>query len=90
MAGQEETPELTHFRGGLPRMVDVSGKAPTTRTASAEVWVLLPPEERAALEAEGARLEKLGATRLYLQEADGVNESCLTMADVEGNEFCLD
>lgn len=47
-------------------------------------------ERLAALEAECARLEKLGATRLYLQEADGANESCLTMADVEGNEFCLD
>lgn len=47
-------------------------------------------ERLAALEAEGARLEKLGAKRLYLQEADGENESCLTMADVEGNEFCLD
>lgn len=47
-------------------------------------------ERLAALEAEGARLEALGARRLYLQEADGVDESCLTMADVEGNEFCLD
>lgn len=47
-------------------------------------------ERLEALEAEGARLEKLGAKRLYLQEADGENESCLTMADVEGNEFCLD
>lgn len=44
-------PELTHFHDGLPRMVDVSGKVPTTRTASAEVWVLLPPEARVALEA---------------------------------------
>ena len=48
-------------------------------------------EERlAALEAEAARLEPLGARRLYLQLADDENESCLTMADVEGNEFCLD
>lgn len=46
-----ESPELTHFRDGLPRMVDVSGKVPTTRSASAEVWVVLPPEARAALEA---------------------------------------
>ncbi|MET9329108.1 VOC family protein [Tsukamurella sp. NPDC003166] len=51
---------------------------------------LVGAERLAALEAECARLEKLGGTRLYLQEADGVNESCLTMADVEGNEFCLD
>ena len=48
-------------------------------------------EERlAALVAEGARLEALGATRVQLQLADEENESCLTMQDIEGNEFCLD
>ena len=48
-------------------------------------------EERlAALEAECARLLPLGATRVRLLVADGVNESCLVMQDVEGNEFCLD
>ncbi|HET6711084.1 VOC family protein [Amycolatopsis sp.] len=51
---------------------------------------LVGAERLAALEAEGARLEKLGAKRLWLQEADEENESCLTMQDVEGNEFCLD
>lgn len=44
-------PELTHFQGGQPRMVDVTDKAPTTRSATAEGWVRLPPEARAALEA---------------------------------------
>jgi hypothetical protein len=48
-------------------------------------------EERlAALEAECARLIPLGATRFQLLVADGENESCLVMQDVEGNEFCLD
>ncbi|MFJ8434992.1 VOC family protein [Kitasatospora sp. NPDC094019] len=51
----------------------------------------LAGEERiAALEAECARLEALGGTFLYLLRADGFNESCLVMQDVEGNEFCLD
>lgn len=51
----------------------------------------LKGEERvSALEAEAARLEALGARRLYLLRADEFNESCLTMQDVEGNEFCLD
>lgn len=51
MSGQSgKTPELTHFVDGLPRMVDVSNKAATTRTASAEAWVILPPEARAALQ----------------------------------------
>ena len=36
------------------------------------------------------RLVALGAVRLRLLPADGVDESCLVMQDVEGNEFCLD
>lgn len=51
---------------------------------------LVGQERLAALEAEGTRLEALGATRVRLLEADGVDESCLVMQDVEGNEFCLD
>jgi hypothetical protein len=51
---------------------------------------LVGAERLAALEAEAARLEALGAKRLWLQEADEYNESCLTMQDIEGNEFCLD
>ena len=51
----------------------------------------LEGEERlAVLEAEGARLLELGATKVLLQLADEENESCLTMQDIEGNEFCLD
>ena len=33
---------LTHFEDGQPRMVDVSAKASTARTATAEAWVILP------------------------------------------------
>lgn len=47
-------------------------------------------EREAALEAEGVRLVALGATRLHLLPADDEDEACLVMADVEGNEFCLD
>jgi hypothetical protein len=51
----------------------------------------LAGEERlAALEAECARLVALGAVRGQLLRADGFNESCQVMQDVEGNEFCLD
>jgi hypothetical protein len=31
-----------------------------------------------------------GAVREQLLVADGVNESCIVMQDIEGNEFCLD
>ena len=51
---------------------------------------LVGEERLAALEAECARLLPLGARRVRLLRADGVNESCLVMQDVEGNEFCLD
>jgi hypothetical protein len=51
---------------------------------------LVGDERLAALEAEGARLEALGASRVRLLLADEENESCLVMQDVEGNEFCLD
>ncbi|MBV9098585.1 MAG: VOC family protein [Frankiaceae bacterium] len=51
---------------------------------------LVGDERVAALEAECARLEALGATRVELLVADGYDESCLVMQDVEGNEFCLD
>src|SRR6478752_1714431 len=51
---------------------------------------LVGDERVAVLEAECERLVALGATRLHLWRADGENESCLVMQDVEGNEFCLD
>ncbi|MFG2111890.1 VOC family protein [Streptomyces sp. NPDC048718] len=51
---------------------------------------LVGEERLAALETECARLEALGAVRGTLLRADGVNESCQNMQDIEGNEFCLD
>ncbi|MFF5156260.1 VOC family protein [Streptomyces sp. NPDC000348] len=51
---------------------------------------LVGEERLAALEAECARLVALGAVHVRTLRADGFNESCITMQDVEGNEFCLD
>lgn len=51
---------------------------------------LVGAERIAVLEAEAARLIALGATHVLTQYADGENESCITLQDVEGNEFCLD
>ncbi|MFE6224795.1 VOC family protein [Streptomyces sp. NPDC057854] len=51
---------------------------------------LVGAERLAALEAECARLVALGAVHDRTLYADGVNESCINMRDVEGNEFCLD
>ena len=51
---------------------------------------LVGEERLATLEAECARLEALGATCFEVLRADGINESCIVMQDVEGNEFCLD
>jgi hypothetical protein len=50
---------------------------------------LVGAERLAVLEAEGARLIALGATPVLLQHADEENESCYTLQDIEGNEFCL-
>lgn len=47
-------------------------------------------ERLAALDAESARLVALGATQVRRMPADGIDESCIVMQDVEGNEFCLD
>jgi len=51
---------------------------------------LVGEERVGALENECARLIALGAERVRLLRADGYNESCLVMRDLEGNEFCLD
>lgn len=48
-------------------------------------------ERMAALEAEAARLEALGARRAYRVEPDGgMEQGFITMHDPEGNELCLD
>jgi hypothetical protein len=51
---------------------------------------LVGAERLAALEAECARLVALGARHERTLYADGFDESCIVMRDVEGNEFCLD
>jgi hypothetical protein len=51
---------------------------------------LVGDERLATLERECSRLEALGAVRVRLLPADDVEESCIVMQDVEGNEFCLD
>jgi hypothetical protein len=51
---------------------------------------LVGDERLAVLEAEAARLIALGATHVLTQRADGENESCITLQDIEGNEFCVD
>ncbi|WP_370409911.1 VOC family protein [Streptomyces fradiae] len=51
---------------------------------------LVGEERLAVLQAECDRLVALGATCLKVLYADGVNESCINMQDIEGNEFCLD
>ncbi|GAB3931646.1 VOC family protein [Kribbella albertanoniae] len=51
---------------------------------------LVGDERLAALQAESDRLVALGAVQGQILYADGINESCINMQDVEGNEFCLD
>ena len=51
---------------------------------------LVGDERLATLEAEAERLVALGATVFEVLRADGFDESCIVMQDIEGNEFCLD
>jgi hypothetical protein len=51
---------------------------------------LVGAERLATLRAESARLVALGAVEVRVLVADGFNESCIVMQDVEGNEFDLD
>jgi catechol 2,3-dioxygenase-like lactoylglutathione lyase family enzyme len=51
---------------------------------------LVGDERLAALEAERDRLVALGGECVRVMRADGFDESCIVMQDVEGNEFCLD
>ncbi|MFD3524343.1 VOC family protein [Streptomyces sp. NPDC058653] len=92
-------------RGGAFACVDPSGvgprlffqRVPEGRVVKNRVHLdvragtgLVGEERLAALEAECTRLVALGAVRVQLLVADGVNESCIAMQDIEGNEFCLD
>lgn len=51
---------------------------------------LVGAERLATLQAESARLVALGATQVQVLLADGEEESCIVMQDIEGNEFCVD
>ncbi|MFH8382635.1 VOC family protein [Kitasatospora sp. NPDC018058] len=51
---------------------------------------LVGEERLATLQTECERLVALGAVCVQVLHADGVNESCIAMQDIEGNEFCLD
>ena len=47
------------------------------------------PERRERIEAEAARLEALGATRIRVNSTDGLDHYGVAMQDPEGNEFCV-
>ncbi|MBN6036868.1 VOC family protein [Amycolatopsis sp. 195334CR] len=51
---------------------------------------LVGDERLATLQAECDRLIALGAEHERTLLADGEEESCIVMRDIEGNEFCLD
>lgn len=54
-----KTPQLTHLDArARPRMVDVSAKRVTARSAVAECWVDFPPAAAAALQGAGMRSKK--------------------------------
>ncbi|MFD6434708.1 VOC family protein [Streptomyces venezuelae] len=81
--------------GAGPRMY--FQRVPEGKTAKNRVHLdvragtgLVGAERLAVLEAECARLVALGAVHVQTLYADEENESCISMQDIEGNEFCLD
>ena len=66
MPSKKRTPELTHLdAAGAARMVDVSAKPPTTRTATARAWVSLGARAWAALDAsENRKGDALAVARI--------------------------
>ncbi|MGV9453738.1 VOC family protein [Streptomyces sp. NPDC003635] len=68
------------------------GKAAKNRVhLDVRVGTGLVGEERlATLKAESERLIALGAVLVQVLPADEENESCISMQDIEGNEFCVD
>lgn len=47
-------------------------------------------EQRDVWVRTSARIDSWEEMDVKFPESDGMNESCLVMQDVEGNEFCLD
>jgi len=47
------------------------------------------PERRARIEAEAARLEALGASRVRALSTEGLDHYGVVLQDPEGNEFCV-
>jgi hypothetical protein len=82
----EVTPELARLHAPDDRGVRwlLFFKVPEPKTAKARIHVDLASKDP---EAEIARLKELGATELYRVKAD--NLAWTTMADPEGNEFCI-
>jgi site-specific recombinase XerD len=71
---------LTHSPADYVRRPVVPPESPTLGLSHLQFEALITT----------ARLVALGAVRVRLLPADGDNESCLVMQDIEANEFCLD
>jgi hypothetical protein len=91
----DESAACTDPHGVGPRLY--FQRVPETKVVKNRVHVdvragsgLAGDERLAVLQAESDRLVALGAVQFQVLLADGENESCIVMQDVEGNEFCLD
>ena len=70
----------TEFPGAIPFLFL---RSPDTKTVKNRLHLDLVPDDR---DAEVARLEAMGATRVDVGQGD---VSWIVMADPEGNEFCV-
>ena len=69
--------------GERPRLL--FQRSDTPKSAKNRIHLDLHVED---VDAEVARIEALGATRLW--ESDDRGTRCVTLADPEGNEFCIE
>jgi hypothetical protein len=98
--GRITSSDVTHVDGGL-QFADVSACRDPQGLGPRLYFQRVPEDKRTKnrvhldlhvgaerIESEASRLEGLGAARLSFHDDRGA--SCWTMADVEGNEFCVD
>ena len=79
--GNRGEPELVTANRCQSSGIPLSGMVPDSTRADLHLG-------REHYEAEVERLERLGARRLWFSDDRGA--SCWTMADLEGNELCVD
>lgn len=79
----------SHFEDGHPRMVDVSAKAVSVRSATAEAVVRLPPEVAAALDGGGPPMVAQRGSHAGAQDGPHLAERAGSEGDGKGDAVAV-